>query len=142
MTSKCQLQDLLLLFSLVSATFAFPLALLRIESFIPYMFVSKRLFDTQLQQGSQDEVQSHVDDPRSMTALSLTDLLRPSASCDPDQMGGTDLAYIGDVVFELFCRSRHVWPAKRTSDLQNQVVAIVRGKSCLSYTIIGITTGL
>jgi hypothetical protein len=37
-------------------------------------------------------------------------------------------AYIGDVVFELYIRSRHVWPSKRTSDLQNKVVAIVRGK--------------
>lgn len=38
------------------------------------------------------------------------------------------LAYIGDVVFELYVRSRHVWPSKRTSDLQNQVVAIVRAE--------------
>ena len=38
------------------------------------------------------------------------------------------VAYIGDVVFELYIRSRHVWPQKRTSDLQNKVVAIVRGK--------------
>lgn len=36
-------------------------------------------------------------------------------------------AYIGDVVFELFIRSRHVWPSKRTSDLQNIVVNTVRG---------------
>ena len=43
------------------------------------------------------------------------------------------VAYIGDVVFELYIRSRHVWPQKRTSDLQNMVVAIVRGKYFLSY---------
>jgi hypothetical protein len=36
-------------------------------------------------------------------------------------------AYIGDVVFELYIRSRHVWPSRRTSDLQDCVVAIVRG---------------
>ena len=38
------------------------------------------------------------------------------------------LAYIGDSVFELYVRSRYVWPAMRTSDLQNKVVGIVRGK--------------
>ena len=39
-----------------------------------------------------------------------------------------DAAYIGDVVFELYVRSKHVWPSKRTSDLQNRVVAIVRAE--------------
>jgi hypothetical protein len=60
--------------------------------------------------------------------LSLRDLLMPSMSCDVGQMSTTDLAYIGDVVYELFIRSRTVWPPKRTSDLQLQVVALVRGK--------------
>jgi hypothetical protein len=57
----------------------------------------------------------------------LQELLLPSASCDVGQMSTTDLAYIGDVVYELFIRSRTVWPPKRTSDLQLQVVALVRG---------------
>jgi len=43
-------------------------------------------------------------------------------------MSGTELAYIGDVVYELFVRSRHVWPSKRTSDLQNTVVGLVRAE--------------
>ena len=60
---------------------------------------------------------------------SLLELLSPIASCSVNQMSGTDLAYIGDVVFELFVRSRHVWPSKRTSDLQNTVVGLVRGTS-------------
>lgn len=60
--------------------------------------------------------------------LSLRELLLPSMSCDVGQMSTTDLAYIGDVVYELFIRSRTVWPPKRTSDLQLQVVALVRGK--------------
>ena len=51
----------------------------------------------------------------------------PSSSCKVDQMSGTDLAYIGDVVYELFIRTRTVWPLKRTSDLQHQVVTLVRG---------------
>ena len=58
---------------------------------------------------------------------SLLDLLSPISSCKVNQMSGIDLAYVGDAVFELFIRSRHVWPSKRTSDLQNTVVGIVRG---------------
>ena len=60
---------------------------------------------------------------------SLPQLLLPHEKCQVDRLSGTDLAYIGDVVYELFIRSRTVWPPKRTSDLQNQVVAVVRGKS-------------
>jgi len=55
-------------------------------------------------------------------------LLSPPKNCKVDQMSSTDLAYIGDSVYELFMRSRSVWPPKRTSDLQNQVIALVRGK--------------
>lgn len=58
---------------------------------------------------------------------SLLEFLSPISSCKVNQMSGTDLAYVGDAVFELFIRSRHVWPSKRTSDLQNTVVGIVRG---------------
>ncbi len=59
----------------------------------------------------------------------LLEFLSPMSSCSVNQMSGTDLAYVGDVVFELFVRSRHVWPSKRTSDLQNTVVGLVRGTS-------------
>lgn len=62
------------------------------------------------------------------TKKSLGELLSPSSTCNVNQMSGTDLAYIGDVVFELFIRSRHVWPSKRTSDLQNIVVGVVRAE--------------
>lgn len=68
---------------------------------------------------------SDADKPRKK---SLAELLTPIDTCKVNQMSGTDLAYIGDVVFELFIRSRHVWPSKRTSDLQNTVVAIVRAE--------------
>ena len=61
------------------------------------------------------------------SSLLLQNILQPSQDCTVDRMSGTDLAYIGDVVYELFVRSRLVWPSKRTSDLQNQVVALVRG---------------
>jgi hypothetical protein len=64
----------------------------------------------------------------SLDNIPLRELLLPSRSCDVGQMSTTDLAYIGDVVYELFIRSRTVWPPKRTSDLQLQVVALVRGK--------------
>jgi len=53
--------------------------------------------------------------------------LRPDPLCEVMQMSGTDLAYIGDVVFELFVRSYYVWPSKRTSELQHSVVNCVRG---------------
>jgi len=59
---------------------------------------------------------------------SLLEFLSPAISCSVNQMSGTDLAYIGDVVYELFARSRHVWPSKRTTDLQNTVVGIVRAE--------------
>lgn len=58
----------------------------------------------------------------------LLNLLSPPDECDVDRMSSTDLAYIGDVVYELLVRSKKVWPPKRTSDLQNQVVRLVRGE--------------
>jgi len=54
--------------------------------------------------------------------------LRPHSACRVDQMSSTDLAYIGDAVYELLVRSHCVWPSKRTSDLQLQVVSLVRAK--------------
>lgn len=56
------------------------------------------------------------------------ELMSPIDSAKPDQMSASALAYLGDVVFELFVRSRYVWPARRMSDLQNKVVGIVRGE--------------
>jgi ribonuclease-3 family protein len=47
-------------------------------------------------------------------------------------MSSTDLAYVGDAVYELLIRTTKVWPSKRTSDLQSQVVSIVRGTSLVS----------
>lgn len=57
----------------------------------------------------------------------LFELMSPIESVQPDQMSASALAYLGDVVFELFVRSRYVWPERRMSDLQNKVVSIVRG---------------
>ena len=58
------------------------------------------------------------------------DLMTPS-SAQPDQMSASALAYLGDVLFELFIRSRYVWPNRKMSALQNKVVSIVRGKTNL-----------
>ncbi len=58
----------------------------------------------------------------------FSELMSPVASAKPDQMSASSLAYLGDVVFELFVRSRYVWPSRRMSDLQDKVVAVVRGK--------------
>jgi ribonuclease-3 family protein len=60
--------------------------------------------------------------------MSLEELLLPSSKCDVNQVGPTALAYVGDVVFELMVRVKHVWPTRRTSDLQRQVVALVRAE--------------
>lgn len=58
----------------------------------------------------------------------LRKLLLPSEKCQVEQMSSTDLAYVGDAVYELMIRTLKVWPSKRTSDLQSQVVSIVNGK--------------
>lgn len=55
-------------------------------------------------------------------------ILRPRNDAKVDRMSSTDLAYIGDAVYELLVRSRTVWPPRRTSDLQMKVVAYVRGE--------------
>jgi len=75
-----------------------------------------------------DDVLNGGEDDAKLATKSLLELLSPTSSCSVNQMSGTDLAYIGDVVFELFVRSRHVWPSKRTSDLQNLVVGSVRAE--------------
>lgn len=72
------------------------------------------------------------DDGDLQSLMQLRDVLAPSKSCKVDQMSSTDLAYIGDVVYELMVRSKSVWPPKRTSDLQNEVVNLVRGTCILS----------
>lgn len=79
---------------------------------------------TSLKSGENSDISDETEaDPKS-----LIELLSPISSCRPNEMSGTNLAYIGDVVFELFVRSRHVWPPKRTSDLQNTVVSLVRAE--------------
>uniref|UniRef100_A0A6U3SDX9 RNase III domain-containing protein n=2 Tax=Ditylum brightwellii TaxID=49249 RepID=A0A6U3SDX9_9STRA len=55
-------------------------------------------------------------------------LFQPSAKCNADQMNPTSLAYIGDVVFELFIRNYFVWPNRSMARLQHTVVAIVRAE--------------
>jgi hypothetical protein len=76
---------------------------------------------------NKDDVDNGVGDDTKPVTKSLLEMLSPPSSCTVNQMSGTELAYIGDVVFELFVRSRHVWPSKRTTDLQNLVVGLVRG---------------
>lgn len=73
-------------------------------------------------------IKNNDNDNNGSDEKSLLEFLSPISSCSVNQMSGTDLAYIGDVVFELFVRSRHVWPSKRTTDLQNTVVGIVRAE--------------
>mmetsp|Transcript_21729 Transcript_21729/g.37313 ORF Transcript_21729/g.37313 Transcript_21729/m.37313 type:complete len:234 (-) Transcript_21729:107-808(-) len=58
----------------------------------------------------------------------LFEIMSPK-NAKPDQMSASSLAYLGDVVYELFVRSRYVWPSRRMSDLQNKVVSIVRAEA-------------
>jgi hypothetical protein len=86
-------------------------------------------FDAQscrMHAGSAPHEQNHEhDDDRP----SLLEIFSPSSGCKVEQMSSTDLAYVGDALYELTVRSWAVWPPKRTSDLQNQVVELVRGAS-------------
>jgi hypothetical protein len=59
--------------------------------------------------------------------LTLEQLLSPISNCDVNQLGPTTWAYVGDVVLELLVRTHMIWPPRRTSDLQTQVVSLVRG---------------
>jgi hypothetical protein len=56
------------------------------------------------------------------------ELMSPISTAQPDQMSAPSLAYLGDVVFELFIRSRYVWPNRRMPQLQNTVVSLVNGE--------------
>lgn len=76
-----------------------------------------------------DDLESPALPHASPFAYSSSSLLYPNPSCDVDRMSGTDLAYMGDVVYELFVRSRLVWPQQRTSDRQDRAVMLVRGES-------------
>ena len=74
-----------------------------------------------------DEVEGGIEGGKK----TLSALLLPNPRCNPTQMSPTSLAYIGDSVFELFARSRYVWPTRRTTDLQKIVVGRVRGELSL-----------
>ena len=58
----------------------------------------------------------------------FSELMSPVSSAQPDQMSASSLAYLCDVVFELFIRSRYVWPSRRMPQLQNTVVSLVNGE--------------
>mgnify|MGYP002783869880 CR=1 FL=1 len=45
------------------------------------------------------------------------------------QLSPLALAYLGDAVYELYIRSRYLWPPKRSQDYHNQVVAQVRAET-------------
>ena len=66
---------------------------------------------------------------------SLLDMLLPPTDCKVEQMSPTDLAFIGDALYELLVRSRSVWPPKKTSNLQTLVVGLVRGTTVCIFTM-------
>jgi len=76
-----------------------------------------------------DNGDSGDEPPLDVQEPDLLQLLLPASTCDVNQMSGTDLAYVGDVVFELYVRSLNVWPSMRTSNLQDVVVGTVRAEN-------------
>lgn len=78
---------------------------------------------------SIDNCDKTTQHPKERDPSMLLELMSPMASAKPDQMSASSLAYLGDVLYELFVRSRYIWPSRRMSDLQNKVVSIVRGKT-------------
>ena len=74
---------------------------------------------------SDDRMNENTDSTRQLT---LEQLLSPISNCDVNQLGPTTWAYVGDVILELLVRTHMIWPPRRTSDLQTQVVSLVRGK--------------
>jgi hypothetical protein len=83
----------------------------------------------EIQKDDEDEENKNNNNNKSMLkSPNQIPLLQVSSKCVPNQMSPTSLAYIGDVVYEMCIRCRYVWPTRRTSDLQNVVVAKVRGK--------------
>ena len=59
------------------------------------------------------------------SSQALLDILMPLPERDVNRIGPTQLAFVGDIVYELHVRSRYLWPSRRTSDLQSIVVAAV-----------------
>ncbi|GKY92598.1 hypothetical protein MPSEU_000229900 [Mayamaea pseudoterrestris] len=96
--------------------------MLKVDSFaLRVRFNSIRHFSTTSIYASENDEQNDAHD-------SILHLLRPSTDRRIEQMSSTDLAYIGDAVFELLVRSKTVWPSKKTSNLQSIVVGLVRAE--------------
>jgi len=55
----------------------------------------------------------------------LTDIPFPHS---PQSLSPVSLAYLGDAVFELYVRSRYLFPPRRISDFHRCVVAQVRAE--------------
>lgn len=55
--------------------------------------------------------------------------LLPSAEVVPDRLSPAALAYLGDAVYELHARSRHLWPPQRLTDYHRAVVEDVRAEA-------------
>jgi hypothetical protein len=81
---------------------------------------------------SSEDISIEIDEsahhPEDKDPSMILELMSPISSAKPEQLSASSLAYLGDVLFELFVRSRYIWPSRRMSDLQNKVVSVVRGK--------------
>jgi len=96
--------------------------------------LSSALFSTNVSPSGENNLDSEPTTAQNLSQEQPYDpsmffeLMSPDIMAQPDQMSASSLAYLGDVVYELFVRSRYVWPSRRMSDMQNTVVSIVRGK--------------
>lgn len=95
------------------------------ETLLGYLFISdtKRCeqllnwVDANLDPREDEEGEDMALD-MALPSTSMDKLLRPFELCRINQMSAQDLAYIGDVIYELMVRSRHVWPTRKTSSMQ------------------------
>jgi ribonuclease-3 family protein len=77
--------------------------------------------------------------PAPSPAMALGDLLQPAhgtAQCSEQQLRSLSplaLAYVGDAVFELFVRSRLLWPPQQVRTFHRQVVSHVRAEQQAHY---------
>lgn len=63
-------------------------------------------------------------------SLSFRELILPSICTEQiEQLSPNSLAYLGDVVYELYVRTHYLLPPKRISTYHSQVVAQVRAES-------------
>ena len=85
-----------------------------------------------MEQTSQTDI-SQTDSSQAGTEVSLSFLNAVYSEAELKGLSPISLAYVGDAVFELYVRSRLLFPAKRIRDYHQQVVAQVKAEQQADY---------